>query len=71
MGKAHWEYYQLEGGEWMSRFVSNNGRILFMSSEAYQNQADMLHALDILEDETLALANADPNLHLERRHVEG
>ena len=49
MQQEHWEYYTDVDGQWRSRFVAANGKILFVASEGYHNKEDMLGAIDVLE----------------------
>ena len=48
---ARFEVYQDTQKEWRWRFVSGNGRIIAVSSEGYNGEADCLNGLRLVQSE--------------------
>lgn len=46
---AYYHRYRDTNNQWRWRYVSSNGRIISVSSEAYVNKADAINSINIMK----------------------
>jgi uncharacterized protein YegP (UPF0339 family) len=54
VNEPKFEYFQdkSKNSEWRWHFKASNSKIIAMSSESYNNEADCLHSIDIIKKES-------------------